>query len=237
MSRRRSQFAHLIRIGDVHKDRPQAFRLASKLPDFISDVCIGAKQHRRRFISQQQPECRNDMIYPNRRHLNSRDRNSLGSAQFTKLDRGAAAVSKSDVLEVRPHVVVEHVLPERRYHLFACVDADWTIENGKCFGDVNRQRSRVIAVGVSHDHVADGADLAWSQREPEASAVYRKPVIDDERSQRLKLRLASSATWQKFDPHARRLRLWRYKVLIDFDSQPLQKLGGLLTAYQCKDII
>src|SRR3989442_2731498 len=162
MSRRRSQFAHLIRIGDVHKDRPQAFRLASKLPDFISDVCIGAKQHRRRFISQQQPECRNDMVYPNRRHLNSRDRNSLGSAQFTKLDRGAGAVSKSDVLEPWAHVVVEYVLSDRRYRLAACVDADWTIKNGKCFGDINRQRSSVITVGVSYNHVTDGADLAWS---------------------------------------------------------------------------
>src|SRR5207302_7893839 len=106
---------------------------------------------------------------------------------------------------VGPDVVVEHKLAQTGQDLYGSVNNHRFFKARKGFGNVDRQRSRMIAVHVRYNDVMNSTNLARGEGESDTAAVDREPVFYNERRQTLKLGFAPGATRQKSYSHAHRL--------------------------------
>src|SRR5262245_56254198 len=97
--------------------------------------------------------------------------------ELAKLESRPASIVQLNTLEVRPDVIVENKLSQRRHNLASGVDNDRRLKSRERFRDVSRKRSNVVVVRVSDDEMPEAANLVRRKRKADAPGIDAKAVV------------------------------------------------------------
>src|SRR5215475_2118444 len=176
MLRNARQLRQTVRERQVNENGAQLVALDRGPPDVFGRARVGREKQRAPVVFHDKAMGRNRVRDLDRRHLQPlREETLAGSDRLKREQLGFGVLHQ---LQRYPHLVVEHISPQRLEIGFRRVKSDRLSDLLKQVGHVKREREYVIQMSMRDDDRTNPKLLLATQTDSDRAGVNRQRVVD-----------------------------------------------------------